>query len=146
MATVRFVRAAADHGLEVEQAVRLAVEHELVLGDADELGVTREMARHVLTTAATAARPQRPLSARQAAYVRGLSLVRPRRSTELLEASVALPCRLLTRTAGRIRTSAFDAAMIGEMIAWERAAALEGRTMAEWALKLIAAAGRAGSV
>lgn len=145
VAVERFLLAAAVHGLDIEQAARLAVERELVLADGDELGISRERTRNVLGRAAADARPSRPLSSHQAAYVRALSVVRPRRGRGEVVDPVELPCHLLTRCGGRVRITAFDASVVGEMVAWERAAALEGRTMTEWALKRMASTRRAGA-
>lgn len=123
--------------------MRLALERELALADADRLGLSREAARRWLSTAAAAARPRRALPSAQAAYVRALAVARPRptRGTDP-PLDVVLPEWLLTRTGGVVRAAVFDADVIDEMVAWELAAALEVRTMAEWALNVLASAQR----
>lgn len=70
----RFVEASATSGLAAADAVRLALERELLLADAGELGLGREAARHALTRFAAGARVRRPLTPALADYVRGLSV------------------------------------------------------------------------
>jgi hypothetical protein len=125
----------------MNNAVRLALERELVLRDVDSLGHGREAARYALTGFATRARALRPLNPAQASYVRNLSRRRPECVEDLAAGlEIVLPERLLTRAEGAVCTATFDAMAIREMVAWELAAVLEGRTMAEWALNALIAA------
>jgi len=134
----RFVAAAAAHGLAAPDAVRLALERELTLADSDGLGWARELTRHVLTTAAGSARARRALTPAQAAYVRSLTIGRPVRSVDVSQGlTVGLPERMRTRLAGPVPGGALDAGVVPEMVGWETAAALDGRSMAEWALKIL---------
>jgi hypothetical protein len=133
-----FVVAAAARGLTAPDAVRLALERELTLVDSDGLGWAREITRHVLTTAAGSARARRALTPTQAAYVRALTFGRPMRPSDVSQGlTVALPEWLCTRLAGPVPTEAFDARVVPEMVGWQTAAALDGRSMAEWALKTL---------
>lgn len=135
--------AAAQVGLEAPDALRLALERALVLADAGAFGLDAEGARCVLARAAAGARPRRPLTAVQAAYVRALTVGQPTASIALHgDLAITIPDRVLTRARGVVRLAALHADAVPEMVAWELAAALEGRTMGEWALKELAAAAR----
>jgi hypothetical protein len=136
----RFLETAARVGLDAPLAVRLALERALVLRDAQEFRMDVERIRRALSRAAAEARAVRPLGARQATYVRGLFRECPRSSVVVGESlSVAISDNLLTQVRDAVPETALHQGVVGEMLAWERAAALEGRTMMEWALKTLAA-------
>jgi hypothetical protein len=140
----RFLRLSAERGLDSTDALRLAIERELALVDADALGLDRYATRHVLRQLAARARVRRGLDADEAAYLRALSAARalppPRLAGPL---TVMLPRALLGRARGVISTAALAQDAIPEMVAWEIAARVQGRAMGEWALLALAAHGRA---
>jgi hypothetical protein len=136
----RFLQAAAQAGLSAPEAVRLGVERALVVRDTQLVDLDVESARRMLRRAAAAARPSRPLCDEAAAYVRGLSARRPVQAPPEQEAlEVELPPNLLTRAHGTVPEIALHDGIVEEMIGWERAARMEGRSMSEWALKVLAA-------
>jgi hypothetical protein len=135
----RFLAIAAGAGLAPPDAVRLAIERELILIDADPLGLGIEATRYALGKAAAQARPTIALTTGQGAYVRALAARRPLQATVPDEPfHVAIPDQLLARSRGLVTTTALDPDAVDEMIAWEIAAALAGRSMTEWALKQLA--------
>jgi hypothetical protein len=131
----RFLSVAAQHGLAPDDAIRLALEHYLALVDLQALRMEEGALRATLGAVATRARPSSSLGVADAARVRMLSLARPLPALELTDPlTFALPARLCTRLDGLISPELLDHRVVGEMIAWERAAILAGRTMGEWAL------------
>jgi hypothetical protein len=141
-----FVEAAARTGLEAPDAVRLGLERALVLADAARLGFGVEAARGLLDRAAARVRPRQPLPAVQARYVRALTVPRPVPAVDVSDGlAVTVPDRLSIRAAGHVRPVDLHPAAVPEMVAWETAAALEGRTMGEWALAVLANARAAAS-
>jgi hypothetical protein len=140
----KFLAAAASAGLEPTDAVRLALERALALEDAcDAFPLDVESARRELRRAGADSQPLRELTSAQAGYVRALSAGRARRVEELNEdLVVALPDRVTTRARGQLTELALHDGVVAEMIAWEIAATLEGRTMGEWALVTLAVARR----
>lgn len=134
-----FLSAAEHRGIAPAEAVRLAVERHLVLEDVGIFGLETAVARHLLQRAAERPRPSQPLTDELAADLRRLTVGgRPGAAPAHLE--VGLPDRLAVRARGRVRGCAFDPKAVGEMLSWEIAATIEGRTMSEWALKTLAAA------
>jgi hypothetical protein len=129
-----FLATAASSGVEAPDAVRMALERALALEDATRLTGDTESARRRLSRAASQARPRLEMGTRQAAWIRNLKVARqldpPDASGGLV---VAVPDRQMSR-ARAVAQSSIRAAIVTEMIAWEVAAALEGRTMGEWAL------------
>jgi hypothetical protein len=142
--TDRFVTATAATGLTLEDAVALTLERELVLRDAGACGLTREGARHLLGARARRARARQPLSAAQARRVRMLTLARCSAAPDASNGiQVFVAERLFTRAEGRAALAAFTPSALDEAISWEVAAALEARSMTEWALAVVARAHRA---
>lgn len=140
----RFALAAGSAGLVLEEAVRLAVERSLALSDCHALGIDRETARRKLCHVASGARATRQLSESQAKRIRSLNLRRPRPTAEVSHGcTVLLPDKLMTRSLGAINHGAIDAGAIDEMISWEIAATLSGRTMCEWAMLAVGSRGAA---
>lgn len=138
-----FLDQAAGAGLGPDQAVELAIERALALHDSHRLAPDVETARDRLNQAAAAARPHHALTSEQAAYVRRLAIRRPidgRAVDQPLRVKVA--DRLLVRARATLTTAALRADAVDEMVAWEAAAALDGRTMGEWALYTLALARR----
>jgi hypothetical protein len=134
----RFLAAAADAGLSPSEATRLAVERALVLSDAVALGVDSESARRRICSAAAMARPKLAIAAQEGDRVRCLIAARPvARAKTNSRLVVPLPERLLARTKGRVPASALDPDIVAEMVSWEIAATLAGRTMGEWALLVL---------
>lgn len=140
----KFLTAAAAAGLDPSDAVRLGLERTLVLEDAcDAFPIDVESARRELRRAAARTRALRPLTPTQAARVRALSAGQARDLEELAPVLViALPDRVTTRARERLTELALHEGVVAEMIAWEIAATLEGRTMCEWALSTLAVARR----
>jgi hypothetical protein len=135
----RFLDAAAASGLDSETAVQLGVERFLVLIDASAYGLASSAARAHLNEAATRARAQLPLGPREAAELRRLNAARPLPSgRHRCELVVCLPERMLTRFHRYSASCRFDSEGVDEMLAWDIAARLEGRTMTEWALHVLA--------
>ncbi len=135
-----FIAAAARAGLDLQEATRLAVERLLLLNDAPAIGFDSEIARRRLTVAARGARPDLNLTAVEAARVRALSL--PRRIQPMVLAAptaVPVPDRILPRVC-TVSNLCFEARFVSEMVSWEVAAILAGRTMGEWGLRILAAA------
>jgi hypothetical protein len=132
-----FVDAAAIAGLGPDDAIRLGVERGLVLLDLGRLGRGLNGTRRLLRTAAQEARPEMALAPATAAWVRLLSMARPVPAANVGEGIVVrLPDRLLCRASDGLDARSLRAEVVAEMVAWERAAALNGRTMGEWALSL----------
>jgi len=131
----RFVTVAAEAGLAAEEAVRFGLEHALCLRDAARFAADVEAGRRLLVRAATGARAVRAMSPAQAAHVRRLTT---RRAVPVIEVTDGLVARVPDRILARARTglpeSSLHGEMVEEMISWEIAATLCGRTMGEWAL------------
>lgn len=137
----RFAAASAAAGLDTEEAVVLALEYALALEDAAAFGLDADTARRRLNRTATSVRAERPLGAREAAYVRRLGAREPRPLPSLTDGlAVLAPERVLTRVRGSVTEAAIRPAVVEEMIAWQIAATLAGRTMGEWALRSLAEA------
>jgi hypothetical protein len=138
-----FVAESSAAGLDVVNAVRLALERSLAIMDASLFGVDVVTARRLLGGAARRARPERALTPTHAAYVRELTVTRPRQPTDVSDGlRVTIPERVLVRARGEVRQTALRPAVVGEMVAWEVAATFAGRTMGEWALATLAGARR----
>jgi len=132
---VRFFEAAAKAGLDVTLAVRLALERALVLLDGQSLRLDSEHVCQLLNEASKDVRATCPLSARQAAYVRLLysgSQAPPVSIGHQL--SVPVPDDVMTRARTAVSATALTEDAVPEMLAWERAARLQGRTMLEWSM------------
>ena len=98
-----FAGAAADGGLGLEDAARLAIERALALCDAGIFPFDVESARRRLQRSARSARAQHVLSAAQADYVRSLIAARPRPAADTSSGvTLVLPDRLLTRARSEI--------------------------------------------
>lgn len=139
-----FVSAAARAGLSSQEAVQLALERELVLADAAAFGLDVDAARAILGAVARSAAARRPLSPGDAARVRRLATAQPLLVPALAGAlTVELPDRVATRARGSVPARALDERVVAEMVAWELAALLDGRSMSEWALKELGRALRA---
>jgi hypothetical protein len=136
-----FLAAAIAEGLEPAEATRLGLERFFALADVTPLGLNTGTSRRLLGEAAARARPSHPPAPREAARVRALGMRRP---VPAVDASaglkVAVPDRLLTRIGDRVPARALHASFVPEMVRWELAAALEGRTMGEWVLRTLAVA------
>jgi len=133
-----FLAHAASSGLKPHEAVRLGVERALVLRDSQLFDLDVESARGMLRRAAAEAQISREIPVQEAAYLRGLSVGRPAAPPRLREPLVVhLPAGLLIRAKGTVAEAALHRGAVGEMILWERAARLEGRSMSEWALKTL---------
>jgi hypothetical protein len=134
-----FVAHAAEAGLDLASAVELGIERALVLVDARCLVADVEAARGILNRAARCARPTHELSEADAIRVRCFNARRPAALSDVSNgASVPLPDRLLRRSAGAVPVSALHPGAVEEMIGWELAATLAGRSMPEWALWVLA--------
>lgn len=136
-----FVAEASAVGLDVADAVRLALERSLAIADASLFAIDVVTARRLLGGAARRARPERPLTPDHARYVRELTAARPRQPADVSDGlRVTVPERVLVRARGEVRQTALRPAAVAEMVAWEVAATLAGRTMGEWALATLAGA------
>lgn len=142
----KFLHAAASAGLSPADAVRLALERALALEDACYgFPLDVESARRELRQAAARARPVRELTSTQASYVRALSAASVKPAYPLDDdLVVALPDRVITRARHDLTELALHEGVVAEMVAWEIAATLSGRTMGEWALSTLALARRGG--
>lgn len=137
----QFVDAAASFGLSMDTAGRLALERALVLVDIAPLGLDPDAAQYRLGSAALSTRPRRPLPPGQASYLRALRLGRAVRAQDLSGGlTIAAPERLLPRAREILQPATFEVRAIPEMISWETAAVIEGRSMSEWALTVLASA------
>jgi hypothetical protein len=135
-----FVAAAARIGLDAQLAVRLALERALVLHDAQALRIDVRRARLALNGASAEARATRALGAAQARYVRELYDESPRAVVGTERGlSVRVPDDLLARARDTVPQGAMHEGAVTEMLAWERAARLQARTMSEWGLKTLGA-------
>ncbi len=140
----RFAAAAADAGLDLPEGVRLALAQALALQDARVFGLDADTARRLLNRAAAGARAAQALGEGEAAYLRRLTSRIPKPAPALgPRLEVELDERTSTRVRGTITEAAIRPAVVEEMIAWEIAATLEGRTLGEWALNCLAASRRA---
>lgn len=129
-----FVETAAQAGLAPAEAVEMAIERALALADGARLCGDIELARRRLSLAADAARPRRGTSPEQASRVRRLTTARSLEAADVGEGLVVpLPACRLSRAAD-VHESYIHADIVSEMVAWEVAAVLEGRTVGEWAL------------
>lgn len=134
-----FAEAAATAGLGLPEAVALGLERALVLHDATAIGFDSEIARRRLSAAAAQARPTIPLGDADAARVRALGLPQPVAPPDLTAPCVVrVPPRTLARARGRVSADDLQPLAVREMVAWETAATLAGRTMGEWALLVLA--------
>jgi hypothetical protein len=138
-----FLATAATAGVGTRQAVELAVERGLVLLDGQGLGLDVERVRSTLNRAARGARVTGALGAKAAGHLWALS--GERRAVDAPRndgLTVELPERLLTRLRPGILPDCLTSRAVAEMVAWERTAVLEGRSMSEWAALSLAAAVR----
>ena len=130
-----FVAVAAERGLHAPEAVRLGLERHFALIDTRRFGLDVDTCRRLLCERASATAPRRSLSGGEAARARRLAMSRPVAPAATGDGlRVAIPGRLLTRFGERVPGRAFRAAHVAEMVQWELAATLEGRTIGEWAL------------
>lgn len=140
---VELARAAADRGLDFDQAACLLVERALVLDDAASLGLSEGEALSPLRAAAE--RPDRvALPPSLARYARSLIDRRPLTSGERTVEGpryVALPVRLTARVTRLDLAAVLVAEHLDEAIRLEAAAASSGRTLSEWALLKLAERG-----
>lgn len=138
-----FLSAAATAGISEKQAVELAVERGLVLLDGQGLGLDVERVRSVLSRAARGARVTSPLGATAAGHLWSLSGEHRTGGASSDDGlTVELPERLVARLRPGILPDCLTSRAVAEMVAWERAAVLESRTMSEWAALTLAAAVR----
>ncbi len=147
----RAVRAFRDHasaqGLPLELAVGLAVEHELLLQDAEAAGFDRRSARAQLMRAASAwseteLGPGRPNRAYLDVLRRRTGFVGPKRTCDHI--TVTIPSRLCERAAEVDFGSSLVPDVLAESIVWERAAVLARRTMTDWGLNSLLVSTRRG--
>jgi hypothetical protein len=138
-----FLSTAATAGVGSTQAAELAVERALVLLDGQGLGLDVERVRSTLNQAAYGARVTGPLGPQAAGHLWALS-GQNRAVAESSEdgLTVELPERLLIRLRPGILPDCLTSRAVAEMVNWERAAVLEGRSMSEWAALSLAAAVR----
>lgn len=135
----RFAAAASAAGLDLGEAVSLALEHALALEDAAAFSLDSDTARRLLNRAAREARASRPLGAVEAAYIRRLGAGSAKQGSSLPDGlAVAVPERVLTRARDSLAEAAIRPAVVKEMVAWQIAATLAGRTLGEWALHALA--------
>jgi hypothetical protein len=141
----RLCRAAAARRVDPGVALTLLVERALVLDDLRWLGHDVEDARTVLGLEA-AEQPAPLLGPGQpnAGYARALNGLAPA-GTRDLRGIPSLPARVLARVDDARVEAILDETpltlALGEAVAWERAALATGRSMAEWALLVLLAAG-----
>ncbi|MFI4991986.1 MAG: hypothetical protein ACHQHO_13885 [Solirubrobacterales bacterium] len=124
----RLTAQAATVGVEESVAATLLVEAELLRDELARLGLAHLTPR-LDTTART---PERALSAAEGDYLRSLTMRRPRGVNAA--ARVALPVRLHRRVEQRLLRAAL-AADLGQALAWEMCALMQGLTIGEWGLR-----------
>lgn len=136
-----FLALAAQAGLDCELAIRLGLERALLLADARDLRLDVERARRILNLAGGELRASVPLGNQQSAYLR--RLYAPAANIEPwagASVAVTLPEEILTLARESITEGALHSGAVSEMLTWERAARVKGRTMREWGLKTLALA------
>jgi hypothetical protein len=138
-----FCRSAAQEGLPPADAVLLAIQHLFVISDARHLLIATGAARHALNRAAADARPAQPLSPAVAAYLRRLGRGPWGRPADATALSVGIPPRFADRLRVTRDSDVLRPDVLPEAISWERAAVVTHRTMAEWALLILARRARA---
>jgi hypothetical protein len=118
--------------VSLELAVSLVLQRGLVESDlvAAVGAPTSVKMIDAIDRAADAAEVRRAVSPSYAAYVRSLAAT-PRPSARLL--SVPVPIRVIERLGERPDTTYVTDVKVTGALAWERAAALAGQTLAEWA-------------
>ncbi|MDO8212386.1 hypothetical protein [Conexibacter sp. CPCC 206217] len=126
----RLAGAAYAIGIDLELALRIALESELACRDLRDAGVDPAL----LDAAAAAQRVDGQLDAAASAYLRRLTHERdsPRRDVDDA-VTVGLPARLSARLLRADLDHLLSTADIARAIRWETAAVLTGRTISEWA-------------
>ncbi len=118
--------------VSAELAVSLVVQRLVAVDDLHAVfGVDTPRLMAALDQAAADATVQRAVSPAYASYVRELTVSAFWRSTA--KATVPLPGRVIELLGGSTPTADRTAVDVAAAVAWERAAALMGQTMAEWA-------------
>jgi hypothetical protein len=114
-----------------ELAVSLVVQRALVECDlAAVLGEDRGLVASRLDREANATRVRRAVSPAYAAYVRELTATS---AAGKLGMTIPLPVRVIERIGGAPLCADVASVDVRSAVAWERAAAIAGQTMAEWA-------------
>jgi hypothetical protein len=122
---------AAAAGIPAELALSLALQRVLVESDLrGSLGDRADATIAALDREAASAHVEGAVSDEYAAYVRALSTAAPYRT---LAGTAPMPVRVLERLDAGELPRLIDAGRVPSALAWERAAAISGRTMAEWA-------------
>jgi hypothetical protein len=135
-----FARECSDSLVDHERAYALLVERRLLLDDVAESDVDVDAARTVLSAAARDATVTTALDGVAARYVR--SFARPAPTARFNDRFiVALPVRIHARATGLAPAVVAAPDAVPEAVAWERASAACGRTMAEWAFLVLLRAG-----
>lgn len=133
--------AASAEGMTMKLAVSLLAQRQLVVDDLEAIGYGG--AEAVLDQASAATSPAIALCGPTAGYVRDLQRQRPLPPQHLPERLlIPLPVRIVDRLLAGDRYRGLDPAQLDQARAWELASALRGRTMAEWAILVIASEGR----
>lgn len=130
----RVARAAARQHVSLEIAVALMLERSLTVEELTALDPTLPA---ILDVRATAARTNGALSGAASVYLRQLTggAGQPLPAAEPLAGPLMIPVRVATRVQ-RARDERIVGLLEGDLahsVAWERAALLENRTIAEWA-------------
>jgi hypothetical protein len=138
----RCAQEAAERGLPIDLVAAVLIERGVA---SIELGAVDARIVGELDRRAAQSRPTGAVGGPAAAYLRQLSGATPRARAASALAPVSLPGRVAARITD-VEDDAIAAMLQGHLdgaLAWERAAVLEGRTIAEWsawhALTLIAA-------
>jgi hypothetical protein len=123
--------------VSVELAVSLVVQRLVAIDDLHAVfGFETPRLMAALDQAAADATVQRAVSPAYASYVRELTASGSWRSAAF--ATVPLPVRVIERLGGSTPATDATAVDVAAAVAWERAAALTGQTMAEWAALSVA--------
>jgi hypothetical protein len=96
-------------------------------------------ARTPLRAAASSTGVRRRLTAAEADYLRALTMRRRESAPVAAPATLSLPVRLVGIVADMDVDAAIDAVEIDAALSWETAALISGRTMAEWAFRVLLA-------
>jgi hypothetical protein len=132
---------AAQVGIPLELAFALAVESNLAMDDLEELGFERGQSTSVLNQRARLTGVEMDLSPASGAYLRLLMNPRPQsRVTNVSEGAIlGVPARIHERLNRSFPETLLERTLsLEQAVAWEAAAVVDGRTLTEWALFVVA--------
>lgn len=139
---------AAAAGLRLPEAAALAIEARLLLDDLAHGGTPTGLVTALLNRAAASERVDLPVAGSFGDYIRHLSARRPvaAQLPEHRTVEVPVALRLLARAVQLPRAAPFAPVRFNDLIDWEVAAAISGRTLSEWGYLTVLRASRAQAV